>query len=624
MNEVAIIIPLWNQIAFTKKCIASLYKNTPHDRFSLILVDNASSDKTPKYLTQLQKIYKNLHVITHQANTGYVGGINAGLSLIDSTEQKPQYILLGNNDIEVNGGWLDGLQAWFTEHPDLGGVGPISNAVLGPQHERHNKQFGNSFHKVNYLIGFWFMVPYDVYKEVGKLDDSFGMGFSDDIDYSIRIRNTGKTLGVARNVHVFHAGSASYNELHKDPEAYKKDIAQKHEILEKKWGKKVVEETMNVKYYDGRIIFPSKEFCSTPFAFSLLRLFKNTEKNLEYYNGKSTMALRCKNDGLKNLTGSFALILDDQAVVSDTILEFLEDETARLDVPVYFICYKGTQKVAVTYIRAEALSQLDGEIEPLFMTTLNNDEDHWFREGLVKAGIKFLWTNDSELVTHTRDYDDHPVFLDIDPDSEGTIGTPCIEVVHNTWVVSMLNFFYNTDLKTTLVMPYNLRVDVARNAIVENRKGKWVWFIDSDQTFHTSVPSTLLSANRDVMTGVVYKKAAPFAPCVYMKNPDVEYGYRPHMFPLQHRHLKVDMCGTGCVIIQDHVFSSIESPWFEYTVKHGEDMNFFEKVKESGYEIWADSGLPIGHTTLYEVGVHDFIETNYPHLKDKIVSTNIG
>ncbi len=44
--KVSIIIPVFNQIEFTKKCLNAIFQNTPPDIFEIIIIDNASTDET--------------------------------------------------------------------------------------------------------------------------------------------------------------------------------------------------------------------------------------------------------------------------------------------------------------------------------------------------------------------------------------------------------------------------------------------------------------------------------------------------------------------------------------------------------------------------------------------------
>ena len=58
----SIIIPVFNEIEYTKKCLETLYENTQGNSFEVVVVDNASIDNTQDYLLQTSHQYKNLSI----------------------------------------------------------------------------------------------------------------------------------------------------------------------------------------------------------------------------------------------------------------------------------------------------------------------------------------------------------------------------------------------------------------------------------------------------------------------------------------------------------------------------------------------------------------------------------
>lgn len=638
MSKTTIIVPVWGHLKYTKEFINSLYSATPHEEFDLIIVDNASKDvvdengkkdKTPKYLKKIVEVYKNIHVITNSSNEGYIGGINAGLRLIDTWDKKPEFIIYGNNDVTFTEDWLPKMKHWFNEYENLGALGPISNNVAGPQHMRWNVNFGDSFQpNAKYLIGFWMMVRYKVYEQVGKLDDAFGLGFSDDLDYSIRIKDkpynneANWVLGVARDVVIYHEGSASYRDFHKTEQEYKDDLEKKQAILEKKWGKDRVKDLMDITYYHGTVVFPTKEFVATPFVFSIIRLFNETRLKLKFYNGKSTMPIKAYNEGLKQeAEGEWTLLLSDQMYFGADIVDKCKEIAQKEKVEVVLIQWKGKREgYAGAFVMNSVIEKFK---EPYFMLQLEGTSFDWFIGMLNKQKIPYV---ESAYMGVKHEFDmieEEKVFIS-SPHKEYdlTIGIPCIENVHNTFVASMLSHLYRNTKPTKIVMTYRTQVDRARNTIVEHLEGHYLWFIDSDQTFNPQVLDHMLQLKEPIVTAVVYKKNPPYSPCVYGVNPE-KYGYVPVYFPFQKRHYLVDMCGTGCVIIHREVFDKLKKPYFWYNEKQGEDVYFFEKVREAGVRIVADSALPIGHTTLKEIGAIDFMEHNFPDQADKLQINNI-
>ncbi len=102
----SIIIPCWNQLEFTRQCIAALVRHT-RAPWELIVVDNGSTDGTGDYLAGVQDAASvPVTVIANAANRGFPAAINRGLKVA-----RGEYLVLLNNDVVVTDSWLDQLIA---------------------------------------------------------------------------------------------------------------------------------------------------------------------------------------------------------------------------------------------------------------------------------------------------------------------------------------------------------------------------------------------------------------------------------------------------------------------------------------------------------------------------------
>ena len=205
-SKLTIITVVHNQLRHTKAFLASLRRFTLNE-LQIIVVNNASTDGTDVWLAGQEGIC----VLNESSNLGWVGGINRGLDYVDTDSD---YVIFANNDICIDSaGWERRLLAHFDS--TVGAVGPTSNYVAG----RQNKVFdhpGVGEEETKLLIGFFMCVRKSVVDEVGLLDDlhSFEKEGSkpsggDDLDYSLRIRNLGYRLVIARDVFVYHSGAQS-------------------------------------------------------------------------------------------------------------------------------------------------------------------------------------------------------------------------------------------------------------------------------------------------------------------------------------------------------------------------------------------------------------------------------
>ncbi|MDO4787944.1 MAG: glycosyltransferase family 2 protein [Johnsonella sp.] len=98
-NEISIIIPNFNGMKFLPECIESLRKQSVRN-FDILVVDNASSDGSREWLQK-----NGICSLFLEENLGFAGGVNAGLSTVDT-----KYVILLNNDTIVFEDYVERLR----------------------------------------------------------------------------------------------------------------------------------------------------------------------------------------------------------------------------------------------------------------------------------------------------------------------------------------------------------------------------------------------------------------------------------------------------------------------------------------------------------------------------------
>ncbi len=268
----SVIIPCWNQLEFTRKCIPALFRQTGPN-WELIVINNGSTDRTGDYLAGVQDVSPvPVTVIANATNRGFPAAINQGLQYA-----RGEHLVLLNNDVVVTEGWLDQLVALTTvsfpdpepqilksekgtsesepivthpyprrditvihlplrpedmdgetghQHAKIGLVGPMSNYAAPPQLVENvpyqdlddMKHFARQWREehrgkwftVPKLSGFCLLMKRAVYDAIGGLDERFGLGFFDDDDLALRARQAGFELAVAHDLFVHHFGSRTF------------------------------------------------------------------------------------------------------------------------------------------------------------------------------------------------------------------------------------------------------------------------------------------------------------------------------------------------------------------------------------------------------------------------------
>lgn len=115
-KRVSIIIPVYNKVELTIKCLEALDRNTQRGTYELIIVDNASTDGTKDFLRGLHD--EDIKVITNEKNLGFAMACNQGARAATG-----QDLLFLNNDTEAQHGWLEPLITIVNSDSSVGAVG---------------------------------------------------------------------------------------------------------------------------------------------------------------------------------------------------------------------------------------------------------------------------------------------------------------------------------------------------------------------------------------------------------------------------------------------------------------------------------------------------------------------
>jgi hypothetical protein len=114
-SKVDIIIPHCNGQKLLEDCLPSLFR-TRYPHYTVYLVDNASTDGSPEWA---KANYPKLEVIKADRNLGYAGGCNLGIRSTGG-----DYVVLLNNDTEMEPDWLEKLAEVLDRDPNIAAAQP--------------------------------------------------------------------------------------------------------------------------------------------------------------------------------------------------------------------------------------------------------------------------------------------------------------------------------------------------------------------------------------------------------------------------------------------------------------------------------------------------------------------
>ena len=204
-----IIIPVFNKVEFTKKCIESIIKNTPQNLFKIIIIDNASTDDTLNYLKSLEG---DVRVITNEKNLGFAKACNQGAQMA-STE----YLLFLNNDTEPEKGWIEPLIEVLDKDTSVRAVGSkllfpdgtIQHAGVvifndkklpDPLVARHiyygqpkNLPEANQLREYQALTAACLLIRKSAFNDAGGFDEGYWNGY-EDVDLALSFKRRGGNL----------------------------------------------------------------------------------------------------------------------------------------------------------------------------------------------------------------------------------------------------------------------------------------------------------------------------------------------------------------------------------------------------------------------------------------------
>lgn len=222
----SIVVPVWNQLELTKKCIESIITNTK-THYELIIVDNGSDPETAEYLDVIDNTCAEARIFYHEENKGFVVATNRGMR-----EAVGEFIVTLNNDTAIlppisGRDWLTILKDALNKDPQLGIVGPATNTIDVPCTSEES-QILSSLSNVNLIagrqganiqfIGLWCaMFRQSLLEKIGFLDERIQVGYFDDVDFATACSYAGlKMSGIGMGedeFNVTHVNQASLSTL---------------------------------------------------------------------------------------------------------------------------------------------------------------------------------------------------------------------------------------------------------------------------------------------------------------------------------------------------------------------------------------------------------------------------
>lgn len=222
--KVTVVIPNYNGKSFLKDCMEAL-KNQTYKDFSVLVVDNASSDGS---LELLRMDYPEAEVLSLDKNYGFSRAVNEGIAYSDT-----QYVLLLNNDTVVDRDFIRSLvecmdkdERIFSANPKmiqmykpelLDDAGDLY-CIAGWAFQRGVGQKSDGYNKSCRIFSSCAgasIYRREIFDEIGTFDEMH-FAYLEDIDVGYRARIAGYKNVYCPEAKVFHVGSGTSGSKYND------------------------------------------------------------------------------------------------------------------------------------------------------------------------------------------------------------------------------------------------------------------------------------------------------------------------------------------------------------------------------------------------------------------------
>lgn len=354
----SIIIPVFNNLQYTKQCIAGLYNtlNLYDDNIEILVIDNNSTDGTDSFLKKLPNRF--FRIITNEKNTGFSIACNQG-----ANSASGKYIVFLNNDTIALPGWLKEMIKVIEEEKNVGVVGSkllypdgtIQHAgghlaierngpfPFEPVHFMYKKPgnlpVANRLRDCPFVTGACLLIKKDIFFEVEGFDQNYTVG-CEDIDLCLKVKQKGYRVVYCPTSVLYHYESMSegrFNHANHNMSYFTQKWAGKIKPKIKRGDSvltSIIIPCYNQLSYTKECVESIYQYTNAPFELILINN-GSTDETAFYFDELSRSNTNVKiitnehnlgygaanNQGLKVAGGDYILFLNNDVVVTEGWLD---------------------------------------------------------------------------------------------------------------------------------------------------------------------------------------------------------------------------------------------------------------------------------------------------------------
>ena len=225
MEKLAIILVNYNGKQYNEACIDSILAGQSSCDKSIIVVDNASQDDSMELLRKRYNNDARIELIALEDNYGFSYANNVGIRR--AIEEGADYVLLLNNDTEIDVDMLARLEECAQRHPDSmivpkiyysdrrdviwsagGKVSPLIRKVSHIGVDQVDRGQFEEEAEIAFATGCALLIPKGVIEQAGLLDEDFFL-YYEDTEYSFRLTGMGIPIYYCPKAVMYHKVGAS-------------------------------------------------------------------------------------------------------------------------------------------------------------------------------------------------------------------------------------------------------------------------------------------------------------------------------------------------------------------------------------------------------------------------------
>lgn len=137
-----------------------------------------------------------------------------------------------------------------------------------------------------------------------------------------------------------------------------------------------------------------------------------------------------------------------------------------------------------------------------------------------------------------------------------------------------------------------------------NNNFDYVLWLDDDMVFKPDLLEKLIEDDVDVAAGLFVQRRYPYEPAIWKDivcGDEGRYDEKYLDYP-ENELFEIDACGMAAVLVKGEVLKTVSETYhrtYEPISGYGEDISFCIRAKNSGYKLWCDSRVKVGHVGRY-------------------------